>query len=52
MFLRVLIALVLLAESIITMIFTRADSIKYFSEWTLYAATVLFALMAYAQVKT
>jgi hypothetical protein len=52
MVLRVFIALELLAQSIVTIIYTNADSIKYFSEWTLYAATLLFALMAYIQVKT
>ena len=47
MLLRVFIAFVLLAEAIVTIVYTYADSIKYFSEWTLYAATLLFALMAF-----
>lgn len=46
MILRVFIALALLSESIVTIIYTNADSVKYFSEWSLYAATVLFGLMA------
>jgi hypothetical protein len=47
MVLRVFIAVVLLAESIVTIIYTSADSVKYFSEWALYAAAMLFGLMAY-----
>jgi hypothetical protein len=52
MVLRVFIALELFAQTIVTIIYTNVDSIKYFSEWTLYAATLLFTLMAYVQVKT
>ena len=52
MVLRVFTAVVLLAESVLTLIYTKVDSIKYFSEWTLYADTILFGLMAYVQVKT
>lgn len=52
MILRVFIAIELLSQSVVTIIYTKADSIKYFSEWTLYAATILFGLMAYIQVKT
>lgn len=52
MYLRVFISIGLLAESIAVIILTDFDSIKYFSEWALYGATILYALMAYVQVQT
>lgn len=50
--LRVFISVSLLVESVACIWITDWDSIKYFSEWALYGATILFALMAYVQVKT
>ncbi len=52
MFLRIFVSLCLLALSITIIIVTNFDSLKYFSEWALYAATILYAVMAYVQVKT
>jgi hypothetical protein len=52
MWLRIFISASLLAESLAVIIITDFDSIKYFSEWALYGATILYALMAYVQVQT
>jgi len=52
MWLRIFISASLLATAIAVIIITDWDSIKYFSEWALYGATILYALMAYVQVQT
>lgn len=52
MILRVTISIALLCLSIAVIAVTDWDSIKYFSQWALYGATILYALMAYVQVKT
>jgi hypothetical protein len=52
MVIRVTISLGLLAFSIAIFIISDWGSIKYFSEWAVYAATVCYGLMAYVQIKT
>lgn len=52
MWIRIFISVSLLAEAIAVIVITDWDSIKYFSEWALYGATILYALMAYIQVQT
>jgi len=47
---RVSIAVLLLAESLFTIIVEGSISLAYFSEWSLYMTTICFALMAYSQV--
>jgi hypothetical protein len=47
MWIRVFISVALFAEALTVLIVTEWDSIKYFSEWALYGATILYALMAY-----
>lgn len=49
--LRASFGLFLLAEAILTLVVFDFSSLKYFSQWSLFLTTVLFGLMAFAQIR-